>query len=74
MAEMLIVKIDEQGTMHFEDGRLIVGDLDVVKLAAASAGLHRQRGRVVLEMYVQSKDVTNASPDLDGTFAEGSEP
>ena len=74
MSELLIVRINEQGTIHFEDGRLIIGDLDIVKLAEAGAGLKRQRGRVVLELYVQSQELTNVAPDFSGIFAEASEP
>lgn len=74
MAEFLAVKFDEQGTLHAEGGKLIVGDLDIIKAALAAWGGNRQRGRVVLELYLSNKEIVNTSPDFNGVFAEPSEP
>jgi len=72
--EFLAVRFDEQGVIHSEDGKLIVGDLDIVRAALAAWGGSRQRGRVVVEIYLENRSITNTSPDFNGTFAEGSEP
>ena len=74
MAEMLAARLDEEGIVHAEDDKLIVGDLDIAKAAIKGWGGHRRRGRVVVEIYVKNAMVTNTSPDFDGIFAEGSEP
>lgn len=71
--EIQIVGIDEIGVLHFEDGRLIVGDLDIIAKAQRMAGLSRQRGRVELNLYVRSGAEINVSPDMDGMFAEQNE-
>lgn len=74
MAEMLAVRLDEEGVIHAEGDKLIVGDFDIVRAALASWGGNRQRGRVVVEIYVRNQQATNMSPDLNGTFMEPSEP
>jgi len=74
VTEMLAVEIDEQGTVHGEKGILEVGDLDIVKNALAAWGGNRQRGRVVLQIFIQAKGAINTSPDMNGVFAETSEP
>jgi hypothetical protein len=74
MAEMLAVRFDEQGVLHGENDKLIVGDFDIVRAALAAWGGKRQRGRVVLELYLSNQVVTNTSPDMTGVFAESSEP
>jgi hypothetical protein len=73
-SEMLAVSLDEDGVIHAEGGKLIVGDMDIVKAALAMWGGNRQRGRVVLQIFIQAKGSINTSPDLNGTFAEPSEP
>lgn len=72
--ELLIVDIEENGVIHFENGRLIVGDLDIIKKAEAMAGLKRQRGRVLIRLFVQSRATIDVSPDMSGAYAEASEP
>jgi len=72
--EMLIVSIDEIGVVHFEGDKLIVGDLDIIAKAKRMAGLSRQRGRVEVNIFIRSGAETNVSPDMDGMFAEASEP
>lgn len=74
MNEMLLVEIDEQGVIHEEDGQLIVGDLRIMEAALKAWGGSRQRGRVLIQIYVQPRQMTNSSPDFNGTFAEKSEP
>ena len=71
MSQMLAVRIDESGTVYQKDGRLIVGDLDVVRRALAAWGGGRQRGRVVVEIYIESREAVDVSGDLNGAFAEG---
>jgi hypothetical protein len=73
-AETLAARLDEEGIVHAEGEKLAVGDLDIAKAAIAGWGGHRQRGRVVVEIYVKNARVSNASPDFNGVFAEGSEP
>lgn len=72
--EFLAVHLDEEGIVHSEDGKLIVGDLDVVRKALAAWGGNRQRGRVQLRIYLRTQASVDLSPDMNGTFAEGSEP
>ena len=72
--EMLAVRFDEQGVIHNEENRLIVGDFDIIRAALAAWGGKRQRGRVVIEIYLSNQSVVNTSPDFNGTFAEPSEP
>lgn len=71
------VEFSEIGNLHFEDGKLIIADVDVAAVVAAMAGIlqgGRQRG--VLE--VTFTKVTTSHVDSDGTlggrFAEPSEP
>ena len=71
------VELAEVGNLHFEDGKLIIADVDVAKMVAAMAGVlqgGRQRG--LLE--VSFTKITVAKSDSDGTlggyFAEPSEP
>ena len=74
MSEMLAVRFDEQGVIHEENGKLIVGDFDIIKAALSAWGGKRQRGRVVVEIHLQNREVVNTSPDFNGVFTEGSEP
>lgn len=74
MAEILAARFDEEGVVHAEGDKLVVGDLDIAKAAIKSWGGQRQRGRVVVEIYVKNAMVTNMSPDFNGTFVEASEP
>jgi hypothetical protein len=66
------VEFAEVGNLHFEDGKLIIADVDVAKMVAAMAGVlqgGRQRG--LLEVYVAKSD---SDGTLGGYFAEPSEP
>ena len=72
--EFLSVEVNEQGVIHAENGKLIVGDLDVIALALAAWGGSRQRGRVVVQIFLQNQSVTNTSSDFSGKFMEASEP
>lgn len=69
MAEMLAVRLDEDGVLHLNsEGKLVVGDLDIIEAATRGWGGMRQRGRVVVEIYLKSAMLTNTSPDFNGTF------
>ena len=74
MAQMLAVAFDESGVIHFEGDKLIVGDFDIIRAVQAAWGGNRQRGRVMIHVYLTSAEVTNLSPDFNGVFTEGSEP
>lgn len=71
------VVFSEIGNLHYENGKLVIADVDVAEMVAAMAGVlqgGRQRG--LLE--VTFTKVTVAKVDSDGTlggkFAEPSEP
>ena len=74
MSEFLAVRFDEQGVIHSENGKLVVGDLDIIRAALAAWGGSRQRGRVVVEIYLENRSIVNTSPDFNGAFSEPSEP
>jgi len=69
-----IVSMELIGEVHIENGRLIVGDTDVVKKFRAHYGGHRQLGRlqVILELLVTP--TSEVSQSGDGLFCEASEP
>ena len=71
------VEFSEVGNLHFEDGKLIIADVDVARYVAAAAGVQqggRQRG--LLEVYFTKITVKKLDSDgtLGGAFAEPSEP
>ena len=62
------------GEVHVEDGRLIVGDTDVVKRFQAAYGGHRQMGELRLTLHLLTSPTVEVSPSGDGVFSESSEP
>ena len=72
--EYRVVNINERGVIHYEGDKLVVGDLDIIKKARAMWGGNRQRGRVHVQFFLEAQESTDVSPDMNGTFAEGSEP
>ena len=73
-SEALIVEIEEEGVLHFEGDTLVLGDLDVMKAVKQAWGGNRQRVRLVVQVYIQTRTSANVSPDGNGALSEGSEP
>lgn len=65
------------GDIHWENGALIVGDVDLAKKFAATAGvLHggRQFGVVQCVFTKVTVEVTTSDQSFGGAFSEASEP
>jgi hypothetical protein len=65
------------GDLHWEDGKLIVGDVDLAKKFAATAGIlggGRQFGLVKCVFTKITVDVTTSDQTFGNAFAEPSEP
>lgn len=71
---MATVRIAQRGVLHLENGQLILGDLQVDKAFAAAWGGNRQYGLLEVQFTIESTEMAVTSPDLNGTFAERSEP
>jgi len=65
------------GDLHWENGALIVGDVDVAKKLAATAGIlggGRQFGLLKCVFTKVTVDVTTSYQSFGGAFYEESEP
>lgn len=65
------------GDLHWEDGKLIVGDVDLARKFAASAGVlngGRQFGLVKCVFTKITVDVTTSDQTFGNAFSEASEP
>ena len=65
------------GDLHYENGRLIVGDTDVAKKLAAAAGVllgGRQFGYLKCVFTTITADVVTSDQGFGGAFTEPSEP
>ena len=71
---MATVRIAQRGVLHLENGQLILGDLLVDKAFAAKWGGNRQYGLLEMQFTIEDTQSSETSPDLNGTFAERSEP
>lgn len=69
-----VVNLTFLGEVHMENGRLIVGDTDVVRKFQAHYGGHRQLGRLRMVLDLLPVETTEVSPSGDGVFSEASEP
>lgn len=69
-----IVELTLVGEVHYEGGRLIVGDADVVSRFMASYGGNRQLGELGITLHLLTMSTTEVSPSGNGVFVEGSEP
>lgn len=65
------------GDLHFENGKLIIGDTDVAKKLAAAAGVlggGRQFGYLNCTFTKITANVTTSDQGFGGAFYEDSEP
>jgi hypothetical protein len=62
------------GEVHIEAGRLIVGDVDVVRRFQVAYGGHRQLGELHVVLHLLTAPTVEVSPSGDGVFVEHSEP
>jgi hypothetical protein len=69
-----VVDLTFVGEVHIEDGKLIVGDTDVVKRFAAAYGGNRQLSELRMTLHLLTSPTVEVSPSGSGVFAEHSEP
>lgn len=65
------------GDAHYENGRLIVGDVDVAAKVSAAMGIKqggRQFGYMEIKFTKATVEVTTSDQGFGGAFYEGSEP
>ena len=69
-----VVDLVYQGEVHIENGRLIVGDTDVIRAIQSAYGGHRQMGQLNVSLYLLVSPSVTVSPSGDGLLCEASEP